>query len=268
MNHWELMKTWKMVLPPNRPSEKNVACIEDVIKGLPSRQNACILGSTPEYRTLLRKWFSRVTIIDKSMGFKAVSDQLSGKSENECFCHSDWLNELPKRADSFDLVVSHTTHGNIVFCDRSRFFRLIEASLRDYGIFVDTIFQPPTKLFGIDEICSLFSGRPNNLRTTNDFNCIAIFQSKKIAEDGLIDSSKILDWLEAEIDDPDILRIVKSTEDVCPRGMTWHYSVDRGPETFGYMDLFSIQRERRQPDSSPFSEAMTQVVCSSRRRHG
>lgn len=266
MNRWELMKTWKMVLPPNRPSEANLECLQRAIQLASRRESACILGSTPEYRPILRDAFKRVTIIDRSLEFKEVSDQIAGVGDNEVMIHEDWLVALPKLVNKFDFVASHSTHGNIAFGNRTGFYSYISNALHADGLFVDTIFQPTRHLNSLSDIEKRFLGRPNNLRTANDFNCIAIFQAAKILEDGLINSTNIYNWLETGIERPEILRIVETTKDVCPPGMIWHYAVGREPATFGYNDVFLVELEIPEPQDSPFHSAMTQVICRPRQR--
>lgn len=261
---WEALSGWEAVLPPNRPDRIDLAIV-DAVSAVSRRASACILGSTPEYRAVLRKHFTSVRIVDRSPSFKSVSDAIVGSDERETVVVEDWLTALHSHQSKFDIVVSHFTHGNVPFADRNDFFRGIAASLADGGVFVDTIFHP-YPLVGPDEIRSRFVGRPANLQTVNDFNATAIFRSAVIQELGCIDTTVIYAWLRKVFADvPELLQLVETCETrVTPSGLIWDYSPNRPPDKLGYREHLNVLVEVPCDSSSALAPCVVTRISSRR----
>jgi hypothetical protein len=113
----------------------------------------------------------------------------------------------------------------------------------------------------LPEIVELFKLRANNIRTANDFNCKAIFQSVFAEKNGAVNSSEIYEWLKRNVDNQQVRRIIETTKFVCPPGMVWHYHKDRPPESFGYDEVFHEVSKLEEPSDSPFFGALTHRFC-------
>jgi hypothetical protein len=266
MNNWARMTGWHLALPPSRPCNLNLKILKTLVSTLPSIKSACILGSTPEYRLLLREKFPSVTIIDKSANFKSLSDSIVGSSPKESAIIGDWLDVLPMCRGHFDLVVSHFTHGNIAYDQRRLFFESVARSLATTGVFFDTVFQPTMPLISVNEILRRFSEEPNNLRTANDFNCLALFRSSDITSIGHVDTTVIYDNLRQQISNPWVYGICETTKLITPPGMVWAYSPEKTPRDLGYDELFTTLSTIPESPDSPFAGNMELRICRRRSR--
>lgn len=255
MFDWAKMGAWHLVLPPNRPDANNVQHVSACLAGRQSRRplRGAILGSTPEYRSVLRRHCAEVHILDKSTDFKAISDSISGTHPNENFISGDWLETLSSCRGRFDIICSHFTHGNISFAQRPRFFELISDALAADGVFFDTVFDPQTGLYSLPQIQRRFSDQPINLQVANDFNSIALFQSEKMVELGCVDTTAIYDWLEPILEDNHLWQLARYTKAVTPPGLRWDYALGRGPMTFGYDHAFEVRSQIFDDRSSSFA---------------
>lgn len=264
MIDWAAFQGWDLVLPPNRPDKEDMDRLRVVSSGLPKQDSACLLGSTPEYRVVLRDLFEHVYIIDKSDEFKAVSDAICGSDPCETYVKGDWLEVLPDLPSKFDLIASHFTHGNIAFSDRRPFFLQVSQLLRTYGVFYDVVFNPPRDLFTIEDLEASFRLEPPNSQTLNLLNAKAIFQGAPIAELGYIDSTAMYEWLLSGSRDRTFLTLVERTTLVTPRGLRWDYDPIRPPETLGYLDYFNIRIEVPERPESAFADAVRLLISEKR----
>nr|WP_321441117.1 hypothetical protein [uncultured Hyphomonas sp.] len=258
------MVGWNFVLPPNRPSELNIALLLQTISLLPQKRKACILGSTPEYRQVLRNGFDFVTIVDKSQEFCDLSTSIVGSSKNETIVIGDWLEVLGDYPRQFDLIVSHYTHGNIPFPQRKKFFDLLAGSLNQDGLLFDCVFQPKRALCDLKYIELYFSRALPNIRWANDMNCLAIFQGEHIAEHGVIDTSAAYEWLQAGRFSSHVENVIALAKLVTPPGLIWHYSLDQTPAHLGYMDALDVLVSFPEPADSVFSGSVQHLTCRSR----
>lgn len=238
---WSKINTWMQMLPPNRPSEEilhkiNQILIENKNK---NKKTVCILGSTPEYRNLFYNTEYQVIVIDISKEFYNASNGMCISNTNEIFIHGNWLEILKNYKNSFNFILSHLTHGNISFEQRTEFFELIHSSLAKDGIFIDYIFQPQFPGYNPKQITNLFKNKPVNLRTINDFNSIALFQSSIIQDIECVDTTIIYDYLEENILNEHVRLILSLTKHITPINNSWDYSFNKTPSKLKYFDLFS-----------------------------
>lgn len=263
---WTKMVGWNFVLPPNRPTDLHMALLVQTIQMLPSKSKACILGSTPEYRQVLRDAFESITIVDKSEEFHRVSSSIVGESPKETVIVSDWLSAFGSLEGRFDLIVSHYTHGNIPFSFRAQFFLLISSALKDSGLFFDCVFQPKADLFDYSAIEAHFNSALPNIRSANDMNCLGIFQGAHIRNHGIIDTTKAYEWLTAGHFSRRIQDIIGLTELVTPPGLSWDYSIGETPERLGYDEAFDVISSISEPPDSVFHGSVVHNTCRPKRR--
>lgn len=256
---WSNMLAWNLVLPPNRPNHLNLNLLKLTIGNRERKERVCILGSTPEYRQILRRHFPQITIIDNSQEFFEISSGIVGKHYTEEVIFKDWLTALVEYEESFDIILSHYTHGNISYNDRAKFFGLISKALKPDGIFFDCVFQP-IDLFSQDDIERKFKNALPNLRAANDLNCIGVFQGQHIEENGLIDTQRAYEWLEQANFSPSISNVIKLTKSVTPPDLKWYYSPKYTPETLGYLSEFKILSSLDEHHLSPFYGAVRHII--------
>jgi len=254
---WTNYSSWDLVLPPNRPGEALLREIRIALSIKGDLREVCILGSTPEYRRICKDLcIPNVVIIDKFPEFSDMCDRLTPHNPRESKIIQDWVTALPRFCGKFDVVLSHLTHGNVPFHARRELFGLIRNCLVPGGLLIDFVFQPPPPGNSPETIMRHFRGRPPNLRTCNDFNSIALFQSAMIGSLGCVDTSAIYGMLDASIDDETSI-IVKATKKITPPGHTWYYAFDKPPPCYGYFEGYEVVSELPEPQHSPFCNAAT-----------
>lgn len=250
---WSTYSTWELVLPPNRPSDELLGSLRILLKSIKKESRVCILGSTPEFRTAcLEAGTHHVTIIDKSQIFSELCDKLTIPNNNESKMIGDWLDILPQYKNKFDLVLSHLTHGNIKFEQRHIFFKSIWNCLSPKGIFFDFVFQPQPPGYDLNQIVKIFKHKPLNIRTCNDFNSIALFQSSTIADRGCVDTTSIYDIMDKANLPKTIQSITAYTKKITPPGYKWDYAFDKDPSKFGYFNGYEILATIEEPCYSAF----------------
>ena len=264
--NWSSYDTWMLVLPPNRPSESLLREITTIISSLHKPKSVCILGSTPEYRTICARFFNKVVLIDHSKEFYNLSSTLCIRNNDEQLINDNWIDSLENLPKKFDVILSHLTHGNIPFEDRPKFYRAISNSLTDEGFFIDYIFQPQPPGLTPNEIIDKFRDRPLNLRTINDFNSLALFQNHIIEELGCVDTTQIYNYLENSINDNRIRLLIEHTKIMTPVENRWDYCFDLTPTKLGYDENFKAFCKLAEPQNSPFNGAAYLQI--SRRRDG
>lgn len=251
---WDAYGTWNLVLPPNRPDRRQINILTRLL-ATRKPETICILGSTPEYRQCASMTSALVTIVDKSLEFSLGMDKLCRPNARETKVVSDWIDHLQENERKYDIVLSHFTHGNIHYSRRAEFFKWIRRSLKHEGIFFDVWFNPVGDGYSVHDIGYKFAGEPINIRTANNFNCIALFQSDQIASIGHIDTTSIYEYLERELVFPGASELVSLTKLVTPPGNHWYYHPEIFPRDFGYYDHYTLIKEIRELKQSAFFDA-------------
>jgi hypothetical protein len=193
-----------------------------------------------------------------------MCDEFTISNRREIKVIGDWIDILPNYRNTFDAVLSHLTHGNIPFERRHEFFNAIRHSIKPGGMLIDFVFQPRAPGYSIQQIIEQFKQRPANLRTFNDFNSIALFQSSAIARFGCVDTTRIYKMLEIADLPEEVWVIAKGTRRVTPEEFKWYYCFDRGPHEFGYYEGYDILAEIPEPPESPFANVAQLLVLQRR----
>src|SRR5438874_2651655 len=73
---WDLIRTWNLVLPPSRPSARELAAIRDRLSDIPHDAPVAVLGSTPEFRDALYEMrYEHIFVLDRNVSFyRAMSE--------------------------------------------------------------------------------------------------------------------------------------------------------------------------------------------------
>ncbi len=258
--NWSGYRTWTLVLPPNRPGEDLLATIYALVCGAGEDKAVCILGSTPEFRTVCSRLPCEVDVIDKSALFFDFASSLCVKSRRERFINNDWTRALSCSGRKYDFILSHLTHGNIPYSERRQFFQAVSGALSPSGRFVDYVFQPRRPGYTPGAIVQLFRDRPLNLRCVNDFNSVAVFQNHLIGELCCVDTTLIYADLETQIADRQTRLIIQHTKELTPPGNRWDYSFDVTPDSLGYSECFQRLCRIDEPAASPFYQCAYLVI--------
>ena len=257
---------WLGVLPPNRPDAENLNLLDSIIHQLPQRRTAAVLGSTPEYRSLISEHFDNVFILEKSTAFKASVDWLStGDPTKEQLVLGDWLTTLPELQGQCDLLMGHYTHGNIAFGQRRQFYNAMAMALSDDGILFDTVFQPKVQLNDVAGLNQKYGNAPFNLRTLNDLNCDAIFLGDHIRERRCVDTDYAFEWL-SRAARPRVVRLMEAVHaHITPRGLRWDYDPGQPPDSLGYGASLRILAGYAPTTPSAFQACVLTTVAKRRR---
>jgi len=134
-SHWQ--KLWVEVEPPWRPSKRDIAFCEKMIKMVLKHEKnpkALVLGATPEIRDLLAKYKIDTTLVDVNPSMKKAMDKLmKRKNKKERLIVDDWVKmKLPK--NYFDLAFSDGCLTNISLATWKNFFANINRTLKKHGL--------------------------------------------------------------------------------------------------------------------------------------
>lgn len=260
---WQSMGDWRLVLPPSRPSEEHIEFVRTAAKGL--RKDACVavLGSTVEYRDLLKRLgFVDIFVFDKNPEFFDFSCKLSTEKLSECYVEGDWLDTLSQYESRFDLVLSHLTTGNVRFDRRMDFFSGVARCLRDRGRFVDFVLTNETGYLRLEEIERKYRRRAVHIASANSFSCHAIFCSELVEEFQAVDTNRIYEQL-YEVLDPKLAPLIDLAQSVTPMGGYWYYGRPWELELTERRKFFDLDVATAEAAWSPYADrAQHQVLVS------
>jgi hypothetical protein len=163
---------------------------------------------------------------------------LKAYDNNENFIMGDWLETLNKFNNSFDMVLSDLTAGNLEYEKRKQFYSLIVNSIKGGGFFIDKYLTNEKGLLTIDEIENKYVNFPINLVTANDFSCEAIFCSELQKKVEIIDTTKVYQFLNEYFSrNKRIQKIIDLAHYVTPEGCCWYY----GKSKTDYIENMSLE---------------------------
>ena len=164
MDTWDLMKNWHLVLPPSRPSARQLAHIKSIASGIDRSAPVGVLGSTPEFRDLLHELgFSNIHVLERNMHFYEAMCAWRVYQNDERVIRGDWRKTLCSLRDTYALILSDLTSGNIPYTDRAAFYGLITSALRPGGIFCDKILTHEGPMLSLDYLFDKYTSLPLNL---------------------------------------------------------------------------------------------------------
>lgn len=226
MDTWDLMQNWHLVLPPSRPSPEQLERIQSVACDIDRSTPVAVLGSTPEFRDLLYELkFSEIHILERNTCFYDAMGAWRVYDNDEHMVRGDWRDTLGGLRNTYGLILSDLTSGNIPYSDRGRFYTLISAALRPGGVFCDKVLTHPGPMLSIELLIEKYSSLPLNLIHINNFSCEALFCSELLELERLVDSSRFYAILEERISTERVASFVKHARLITPHGCTWYYGV-------------------------------------------
>lgn len=251
-DQWFPMVGWDLVLPPSRPWPKYIDTLQLLVRSHDINK-ACVLGSTPEFRDALYESGVRdITIIDRSDVFYERMSEYRVYHNDERFEHTNWLDCLEKSEDTFDVVLSHLTHGNLSFDEKRRFFDLIRKSLTIGGVFFDVSLFLNGNTKSIIQLLKKYETLPLNIETLNSFNSECIFRSDLIDQNGFVDPERFYSEIKKISTSKKIERFVEECKKITPEGMTWSYSSNESASDYGYLEGYELLQNQSEPASSAY----------------
>jgi hypothetical protein len=224
MGTWDNIKTWEFVLPPSRPSVRNLQLIRDKISEIDKQAPIAILGCTPEFRDLLHELkFVNIFLLDKNIDMYHQMSALRAHNNDENIVLGDWLDVLPKHKNKFMLILSDLTMGNISYDKREYFYNAISDSLMRGGIFVDKILTHPCAHISLKLLDDKYELLPINLIEINNFSCEYFFCSELLSKKQIVDSTAFYDILSRRFDSEKLKIFLENCHKITPEGCIWYY---------------------------------------------
>ena len=222
--NWENFSGWHLVLPPSRPSVFELDRARAILCQRDRTTPIAVLGATPEYRDLLgRMGFTSVSVIDKNPSYLVGQSDFCPNARNENVIVQDWCAALSERAESFDIVFSHLTSGNIPYSLRQAFYEIISESLTRDGILVDTILTHSLGFHSAPRLIERFANCTVSLESVNRFNCEFVFCSSLIEQEGLVRPAASYAFAKSYTRSPTIHRLVDLCGRITPDDAVWFY---------------------------------------------
>lgn len=225
-NNFQIISdNWKYVLPPSRPSETELQRIRSLLFNINRKTAIAILGSTVEYRDLLKELgFKCIYVFDKNRDFYNLSKTWCAYDTlDEVFIEGDWLTTLGSYSELFGVILSDLTMGNIDYSYRNEFHRKIHNALINNGYFIDKVLINALPYLPLSFIREKYSQLPLNLITANCFSCEALFCSELLKDDN-IDTTKFYNILRTEFSEsPKLLKLIEMSLLITPEKCVWHY---------------------------------------------
>jgi len=220
-----IFDNWQYVLPPSRPSIAELQRIRLLLFSIDRKLPIAILGSTVEYRDLLREMeFEYIFVFDKNRDFYNMSKTWCAyDTSSEIFIEGDWLTTLGNYVNHFGVVLSDLTMGNTNYSSRFDFYRLIYQTIVLGGYFIDKVLTNDMPYIPLSLICEKYSQLPLNLLTANYFSCEALFCSE-LLNDGCIDTTKFYNILRLEYSgSAKLLKLIDLSHLITPEDCVWYY---------------------------------------------
>jgi hypothetical protein len=182
---WDLMKNWRQLIPPSRPSSEQLAYLVLFASKFDKSRPVAVLGSTMEFRDLLYELgFQNIFVFDRNEWFYENSSIERIYKNKEVFVHGDWLETLQAHPTKFELIVSDLTSGNIPYEQRKKFYFDIENGLVEGGHFFDKVLTHQSFL-SVKSLIEKYERMPVNNLSVNYFSCEFLFCSELLL-DGVV----------------------------------------------------------------------------------
>jgi hypothetical protein len=224
MDTWNLMQHWNLVLPPSRPTNRQLTLVRSLIHNLDISRPVAVLGCTPEYRDLLyESGFQRIYVLEKNMNFFEAMTALRIYRNSEFVIEGDWLTTLPKLTGRFSLILSDLTSGNISYESRQAFYHCITTALEDKGLFFDKVLTHPGPNLIFKSLEEKYSLLPLNLLNINYFSCEMLFCSELLDIRQMVDTALFYSILAERVTNKRVRAFVEHAKQITPDNCLWYY---------------------------------------------
>lgn len=224
MDVWALMKHWDLVLPPSRPSAEQLRRISVHIKDISRSRPVAVLGSTPEFQDLLvEAGFAEVFVLERNLKFFEAMLGLRVHKGLPRLVEGDWLTTLDGLRNTFAVVLSDLTSGNVPYDMRPHFYNLVSSALAEGGLFIDKVLTHPGPHLTLSWVFEKYAQLPLNLLHINHFSCEALFCSELMSDREVVDSSAFYARLRDASKDARIMAFAEQAKRITPPGCMWWY---------------------------------------------
>lgn len=251
-NSWAKFTSWQCVLPPSRPARWQLRIIRNAVKHISRESPVAVLGSTIEFRDLLSELgFQKIYIFERNIGFYRYITPFARNTLIETVVEGNWLNTLPLYKNTFSIILSDLTSGNIPYDSRDSFYQSISDALSDDGVFLDRVLTNEAPFLNIDKLIKNYSHRKVTQKSANDFNCEVLFCSTLLNSAHVVDSSKFYDFLLSN-GNKRIDAFVSACYSITPRDCIWWYGNPWQEEQLRYKKFFTIMSFYEEPPKSAY----------------
>ena len=221
---WSVMRHWDLVLPPSRPSRRELEHVAEIARHVPRKEPVAVLGSTPEFRDCLHELgFGDVVVLERDLSFLRSVSRLRVYSNRETIVHGDWLETLGDHRGEFALILSDLTMGNVAYERREEFYSLVADALTERGIFYDKVLTHGETGLDVGRLIDKYRQLPLNLLHVNHFSCEMVFCSEIITRAGIVDTTRVYDTVAGLGGGPRIAAFLEATQRITPRDLRWYY---------------------------------------------
>lgn len=265
LHTWEIIRSWHNVLPPSRPSERELRWLARLItRTAPDKPSIAILGSTPEFRDIAFELNAKVYVFEQSIDtFKYMSSLRRYKNE-DVLIEGNWFNTIYDFPSTFDFVLSDLTSGNLPYESRAGFYRSIAKSLKPNGLFYDKVLTHSSEFLSSENLLARYRRKPLNILTANRFSCEFLFCSDLLTTNYLVDSSAFYDLAYKFDSSPSMRALIALSELVTPRGCSWYYGRQWHDLVEAYSTPLNIIRTFEDVPVSPYFKRVKLILSKSR----
>lgn len=247
------MQNWHLVLPPSRPSATQLERIRSTISEVPRDHPVAVLGSTPEFRDLLHECgFLAIHVLERNTGFYEEMSRARIFQNPETLVVGDWTASLRASAQTFAIIVSDLTSGNVPYEQRAEFYDGVTTALKPGGIFCDKVLTHGKTLLSVDNLVAKYGALPMNLLSINNFSSEMLFCSELLRIDERVDSSVFYELLERRVKNPRVLAFIKNAKLITPPNCQWWYGREWASLSQDYCPSLTVVGLHNDEPTSPY----------------
>ena len=253
IDKWNLMTNWNYVLPPSRPSDKQLHDIALHCSDINKNSNVAVLGSTMEFRDLLFELgFENIFVFERNKDFFDFTSQSRIYNNKENLVLGNWLHTIQNHKNYFSLILSDLTSGNIHYDKRNDFYLSIESALMPDGFFCDKVLTHSNKFLSYKELLKKYETKSLNWQNINCFNCELLFLSDLLKLNMVVDTAKFYEILETETTSKRINKFIAYTRLITPSNFIWHYGKSWEELKTNYCNNLLLISEKEDESNSPY----------------
>lgn len=253
LHTWDIIRSWHNVLPPSRPSERELRWLSRMIaRTVQGKPTIAVLGSTPEFRDIAFELNANVHVFERSVDTYKYMSSIRRYRNDETMVEGDWIQSIFGFSSTFDFVLSDLTSGNIPYESHTCFYQAIAKSLKSSGLFYDKVLTHSPDLMSSEGLLARYRRKPLNMLTANRFSCEYLFCSDLLSAKSLVESTAFYDHALEVDSSPNIRALISLTELVTPRGCSWYYGRPWSDLAKAYSTSLDIIRAFEDVPSSPY----------------
>jgi hypothetical protein len=252
---WSSVRSWELVLPPNRPGAEVLATLRRCLQRLGSIRHAAVLGATPEFVDLLtHAGAEAIVCIDRCPEFATSMRSLRSTPASETLAVGEWRDVLSAFPGAFDVILSDFTLGNLPYGEQGELLDAVAGALAPRGRFLDRVLTYRQPCHPYERLIEEFRRLPANLVTLNDFNARWLFCGERVTEHEVVDPAETYAWSRAAFGGAGIDWLVDNCARLSPPGLCWHYGRPWSEVRAVYATALVIEAEHPEPSASAYRD--------------